>query len=66
MIYPSSRNTEFEYEKYLAHSTKCYERFTGSYSKETRDAAAAKAKHEQEQKPMGIRAANLWGKSPNK
>ena len=66
LIYPSARNTENEYDKYLAYATKCYERFTGSYSKESRDAAAAKIKQEQEVKTGGIRAAAMWSKSPQK
>lgn len=33
LIYPSHRNQESNYQKYLDHSQKCYEQFTGSYSK---------------------------------
>ena len=33
MIYPSDRNTEKYYQKFFDHSQKCYEQFTGSYSK---------------------------------
>ena len=32
-IYPSKRNTEEEYNQYIACAQKLYERFTGSYSK---------------------------------
>ena len=51
----------------MAYSQKCYERFTGSYSKESRDAAAAKLKQEQEVKTGGIKAAaRQYGQSPQK
>lgn len=36
-IYPSKRNTEEEYDNYMAHAQKLYERFTGSYSKKTQE-----------------------------
>ena len=42
LIFPSTRNPEYQYDEYLAYATKCYEKFTGSYSKESRDAAALK------------------------
>lgn len=37
-IYPSERNQEEEYDKYMAHAQKLYEQFTGSYSKKNREA----------------------------
>ena len=33
LIYPSERNTEFDYFMYLKHAHRLYEQFTGSYSK---------------------------------
>jgi hypothetical protein len=47
LIFPSARNTQEEYDKYLEYSQKCYEKFTGSYSKNSKE-EAAKALAEQE------------------
>ena len=33
LIYPSERNTETEYNKYMAYAQQLFEKFTGSYSK---------------------------------
>lgn len=41
LIYPSERNTETYYQKFFDHSQKCYEQFTGSYSKKKAETAKA-------------------------
>ena len=40
LIFPSEKNTQIDYDKFLEHSLKCYEKFTGSYSKNTTEEAA--------------------------
>jgi arsenate reductase-like glutaredoxin family protein len=40
LIFPSARNAQVDYDKFLDHSLKCYEKFTGSYSKNTGEEAA--------------------------
>jgi hypothetical protein len=44
LIFPSKRNTEEEYQEFMDHSQKCYEQFTGSYSRKNREEKEAKAK----------------------
>jgi hypothetical protein len=47
LIFPSVKNTQLDYDKFLEHSLKCYEKFTGSYSKNsTEEAAKALAEKE--------------------
>ena len=48
LIFPSSRNTQIDYDKYLDHSEKCYAKFTGSYSNKNNREEAAKAQAEKE------------------
>lgn len=47
LIFPSQRNPEADYEKFFAHSEKCYAKFTGSWGKQSKE-EAAKAQAEKE------------------
>ena len=40
LIFPSERNPQQEYDKFFAHSEKCYAKFTGSWVKPKEDAVA--------------------------
>ena len=44
LIFPSKRNTEEEYQEFMDHSQKCYEQFTGSYSRKNREEKETKPK----------------------
>ena len=48
MIFPSKRNTEAEYLPYMEYAQKCYDNFTGNYSKKTREAREARRQKEAE------------------
>ena len=54
LIFPSTRNTQLDYDKYLEHSEKCYAKFTGSWSKNSKE-EAAKALAEKEAKEAALK-----------
>ena len=41
LIYPSKRNPEENFVKFMDYAQRCYEQFTGSYSKKHREAREA-------------------------
>lgn len=59
LIYPSKRNTEKEYEVYIDHAQKCYEQFTGSYSKKNREAKEAQLLKLQQERDNELRAQRI-------
>lgn len=57
LIFPSKRNPEEDYAAYMEYSQKCYDRFTGNYSRKEREEKAAARQAEIEKERLEKQAA---------